>query len=111
MIARWAIAPLHHPLNRYAVTGGALRRVLVERYPCSSMAARHASFSNGLARNVTTRLAAIGIISAVLGLRPGRGFFSRMVNLPKPESFTSSPAASVLRIWLKKDSTSALLSR
>ena len=21
MIARWAIAPLHHPLNRYAVTG------------------------------------------------------------------------------------------
>ena len=30
MIARWAIAPLHHPLNRYAVTGGALRRVLVE---------------------------------------------------------------------------------
>ena len=31
MIARWAIAPLHHPLNRHAVTGGALRRVLVGR--------------------------------------------------------------------------------
>jgi len=30
MIALLAIAPLHHPLNRYAVTGGALRRVLVE---------------------------------------------------------------------------------
>ncbi|NDU85541.1 MAG: HD domain-containing protein, partial [Ferrovum sp.] len=30
MIALWAIAPLHHPLNRCAVTGGALRRVLVE---------------------------------------------------------------------------------
>jgi len=30
MIARWAIAPLH-PLNRYAVTGGALRRVLVAK--------------------------------------------------------------------------------
>ena len=30
MIARWAIAPLHHSLNRYAVTGGALRRFLVE---------------------------------------------------------------------------------
>ena len=29
MIARWAIAPLHHPLNRYAVTGGALRRCFV----------------------------------------------------------------------------------
>ena len=29
MIARRAIAPLHHPLNRYAVTGGALRRFLV----------------------------------------------------------------------------------
>jgi hypothetical protein len=28
MIALRAIAPLHHPLNRYAVTGGALRRVL-----------------------------------------------------------------------------------
>ncbi len=27
---RWAIAPLHHPLNRFAVTGGALRRVLVD---------------------------------------------------------------------------------
>ena len=25
-----AIAPLHHPLNRYAVTGGALRRVPVD---------------------------------------------------------------------------------
>ena len=33
MIARWAIAPLHHPLNHYAVTGGALRRVLVGREP------------------------------------------------------------------------------
>jgi hypothetical protein len=31
MIALRAIAPLHHPLNRYAVTGGALRRVLVAR--------------------------------------------------------------------------------
>ncbi|MGK9451473.1 ATP-dependent helicase [Acidithiobacillus caldus] len=30
MIARRAIAPLHHPLNRFAVTGGALRRVLVD---------------------------------------------------------------------------------
>ena len=30
MIALRAIAPLHHPLNRYAVTGGALRRVPVE---------------------------------------------------------------------------------
>ena len=30
MIALRAIAPLHHPLNRYAVTGGALRRVLVD---------------------------------------------------------------------------------
>ena len=30
MIARWAIAPPHHPLNRYAVTGGALRRVPVD---------------------------------------------------------------------------------
>ena len=29
MIALLAIAPLHHPLNHYAVTGGALRRVLV----------------------------------------------------------------------------------
>ena len=29
MIALRAIAPRHHPLNRYAVTGGALRRVLV----------------------------------------------------------------------------------
>jgi len=26
MITPWAIAPLHHPLNRSAVTGGALRR-------------------------------------------------------------------------------------
>lgn len=30
MIALRAMAPLRHPLNRYAVTGGALRRVLVE---------------------------------------------------------------------------------
>jgi hypothetical protein len=30
MIALWAIAPLHHPLNRYAATGGALRRFLVD---------------------------------------------------------------------------------
>lgn len=30
MIARWAIAPLHHPQNRYSVTDGALRRVLVD---------------------------------------------------------------------------------
>jgi hypothetical protein len=30
MIALRAIAPLHHPLNRYAVTGGALRRVPVD---------------------------------------------------------------------------------
>ncbi len=30
MIAHWAMAPLHHPLNRYAVTGGALRHFLVE---------------------------------------------------------------------------------
>ena len=35
MIARWAIAPLHHPLNRYAVTGGALRRFLVD-FSCRS---------------------------------------------------------------------------
>ncbi len=31
MIAPWAIAPLHHHLNIYEVTGGALRRFLVER--------------------------------------------------------------------------------
>ena len=30
MIALRAIAPLHHPLNRYAVIGRALRRVLVD---------------------------------------------------------------------------------
>jgi len=30
MIAMRAIAPPHHPLNHYAVTGGALRRVLVD---------------------------------------------------------------------------------
>lgn len=29
MIALRAIAPLHHPLNRCAIIGGALRRVLV----------------------------------------------------------------------------------
>ena len=34
MIALRAIAPLHHPLNRYAVTGGALRRVLVGIVGC-----------------------------------------------------------------------------
>jgi len=40
MIALRAIAPLiagrmagHHPLNRYAVTGGALRRVPVDLRP------------------------------------------------------------------------------
>jgi len=30
MVALWAIAPPHYPLNRYAVTGGAPRRLLVE---------------------------------------------------------------------------------
>ena len=30
MIALRAMAPLHHPLNRYAATGGALRRFLVD---------------------------------------------------------------------------------
>lgn len=30
MIARRAIAPLHHPLNHCAIIGGALRRVLVD---------------------------------------------------------------------------------
>lgn len=30
MIARWAIAPPHHPLNHYAVTDGALRRFPVD---------------------------------------------------------------------------------
>ncbi|MBU2792804.1 hypothetical protein HAQ01_05270 [Acidithiobacillus thiooxidans] len=32
MIALRAIAPLHHPLNHYAVTGGALRRVPVDSF-------------------------------------------------------------------------------
>ncbi len=32
MSALRVIAPLHHPLNHYAVTGGALWRVLVEKF-------------------------------------------------------------------------------
>ena len=44
---------------------------------------------------VTTLRAVIGDMTPVFGLRPGRSRFWQTAKLPKPRSFTSSPATSV----------------
>ena len=41
----------------------------------------------------------MGMVSPVLGLRPGRGGLSRTWKLPNPESFTESPRASVADLF------------
>src|SRR5690606_1288861 len=53
----------------------------------------------------------MGMVSPVLGLRPGRGGLLRTWKLPKPDSFTSSPRAKASRISSKKVSTMSLASR
>ncbi|CFP67154.1 Uncharacterised protein [Bordetella pertussis] len=64
-----------------------------------------------LAWKVTTRRAAMGMVSPVLGLRPGLGGLSRTWKLPNPDNFTESPRASASRISSKKVSTMSLASR
>lgn len=63
-----------------------------------------------LARKVTTRRAAIGIASPVLGLRPGRCGLSRNWKFPKPESLTASSRSRASRISSKNASTKSLAS-
>ncbi len=64
MIALWAIAPLHHPLNRCAVTGGALRRVLVESL--KEIAAREGVDNSYVSRMVNLTTLAPDIVAAIL---------------------------------------------
>ena len=60
-------------------------------------------------RNVTTRLADIGVSSPVFGFLPGRLVLSRSSNLPKPEIFTGLPCSKESLISSKKSSTKGLL--
>ena len=62
-------------------------------------------------RNVTTRRAAIGNTSPVLGFRPGRSPLSRSMKLPNPESLTGSLPASAPATSSKNCATISLASR